>query len=780
MFKNFFHILSRYTTSSILNIVGLTVAFTAFIIIMVQVSFDSGFDRFHPKSDRTYRVEYTEDSMLYGAEIGRPMGEHIIGISPYVEAGSVIDELRIDIYLPGQDPLKAIEFVYMSVHPAVTDMMDFVFVEGEAKLEDRGNIIISETIARQLFADQKAVGEELRFRAGSDKEITLMVTGVYRDFPKNSILESNPIIRNIGNSFIDDNSEWSFSYFLTLTNADKKADVEAEMAKYAKETLGYYEKFFFRLTPLPELHFTNDVEYDSVAKADYTTMKVLMSVAILILIIAAINFLNFAMALTPLRLKSINIQKILGGSVAQLRFLQITEAVFLALISFGLALLVVNGLSGTTFTGLMTAPLGLESNIDVLIMSGVVAIVTGVVAGIVPAFYSTSFKPIMTIKGAFGTSITGRRFRVVLIGFQYLCSIVLFCAAMFMVIQNKFMKSHPVGFDRENVACTYISGQASESAAAIRIKLMENPLIKDVAFSRGPIISNGKMDWGREFQGRQVNFDCFPVSTNFPKFMGMQIVEGRDFTEDDDKKAGGTLIFNQKAAAQIGFKVGDQFGGHHEDSLASVVGIVRNFNFQPMRYGIQPIALYVFGAEPWWSLPYMNVRIAGHNIPETYEFINKTVNQFEAQPKPLDIKFMDQAVGALYEKEENQAILISIFAAMAMVISLVGVLGLVIFETQHRRKEIGLRKINGATVALILMMFNRKFVRIVAWCFVISLPVAYYAVNEWLMGFAYRTPIYWWIFALALMIVLAITVTTVTIQSWKVATENPVNAIKAE
>lgn len=780
MFRNFINTIRRYKISSLLNILGLTVAFTAFLIIMIQVNFDLGFDMFHPKGDRTYRVEITIDGTTYSQNVSRPTTQKIIEMSPSIEAGSVFKESNFGFYLPGGSPDESTQESLLMVNPDFFKVIDFDFIEGDAsRASDRGTMIISEKIAKKLFPGEKALGKELRYNKSATEVVTIVVAGVYRDFPKNSFLESNSLIWDIGDSQINNTSEWSYSCFLTLRDAAQKEQIEALLENYAKDVFKKYEKFGFRLRPITELHFSTDLDYYSIPIANRTTINILLGVAIIILLIAAINFLNFAMALTPLRLRSINIHKIYGGTVAKLRLYQISEAVIMSLIAFGLAVLAVKVLAGTSFPTLMSAPLDLSLNVPIVLMGVVVAIVTGVLAGIIPAFYSTSFQPVMVLKGVFGSSTKGRKFRTALIGFQYVSSIVLFCTALFMILQNSFMKNHPVGFDRDNILCAQVSNTASSSSDALKAKLMENPIIKDVAFSRGLIISDGKMGWGREYKGKNINFDCFPVSVNFLKFMGMEIVDGRDFTDDDDLKDNGTFIFNEKAAAELGIKVGDALNGH-ADSVANVVGIVRNFNFQPMQYGINPIALYVFGSKPWWNLNTVNVRVVGQNIPAAIAHIEKVVKEIDPKMSEVNVTFMDTAVGDLYEKEQKQATLIVVFAMMAMIISLVGVFGLVVFETQYRRKEVGLRKINGATVGLILAMFNRKFLWIVGICFVISVPIIWYAVSEWLSGFAYRTPLHWWVFAASLLVVLLLTVITVTVQSWRAATENPVKSLKSE
>lgn len=779
MISSLFILFRRYTVSSVLNILGLTIAFTAFIIIMVQYGYDIRFDSFYSKGDRTYRVEYSDDRDGCRSVLSRPVGEHIIGLSPNVEAGSVYSRADFWFTLADGDPDKFVSEPIIQISPVFTDMVDFNFVEGDgSRLEDLYSVVISERIARKLFPEEKAMGKELRFRSSGDGWSALVVTGVYRDFPQNSFMAANPILINMGDSYINNTSEWSYNYYITLCSPDQRADFEELLQKYAKERFASNSDMRFRLTSLPEQHFS-DISNDYVPKANLTTMNVLLGVAFVILFIAVINFINFAMAMVPMQIHGINIRKILGASVAKLRIYKVCEALFLVAVAFGLALLVFAGLSDTTFQNFMTAPMKLRIHVDVVILCGVIALITGAVAGLIPALYSTSFRPALSLKGALGVSRTGRMFRTALIGFQYVSSIVLFSVAMFMILQNRFMQSHPVGFNRDNIVCANTSYTVAASGDALRAKLMSSPRVKDVTFSAVPIISLSKMGWGRNFNGRDVHFDCLPVADNFLRFMGMEITQGRDFIAEDNLKSNGTFIFNEKAASEIGLKVGDSFDGHL-DTVANIVGVVRNFNFEPMQYGVKPIALYLFGSQPWYHPSYLYVRIDGSDVPQTIDFISHTIKEIDPKLSDVNIQFLDATLGALYEKEQNQAMLIVIFAVMAMVIALVGVFGLVIFETQHRRREISLRKINGATVAVILGMFNRKFAAIVCVAFVVALPVAWYAVGEWLAGFAYRTPIHWWVFVAAFVVIMVVTVVTVTIRAWCAATENPVKALSAD
>lgn len=774
--KKIFTSLRRFKLASTLNILGLAIAFTVFIVIMMQVNFDLNFDKHFSKGERTFRLEYSNAGSEYIGFTNRQNGEAIGELSPLIDLYSIYYTGNIGFYLPGGNPEKKIYENIQFVKPDFFKMFDIEFLFGGLSgFDDQSNVVVSRSFALKHFGTEAAVGSEL-MRTQNGKPHSIKVIGVYADMPQNSLFNQNGIFVNVSNNWLDLTSEWGFTYFYTLKNASDKAAVETLIAKYIQKAGSENTTMKTRLSNFEDLHFLSDVTYDIVPKADRMTVAVLFSVAILILIIASINFLNFAMALTPMRIKGINIQKILGGSVASLRAIQIAEAVFLAIAGYAVALLAVMALGGSSFAGYISSDMSLAANVPLLAIALLVAVVVGVGAGITPAIYSTSFPPSIVLQGAFGGSPRGRWFRMILIGFQYLASIGMLIFAMFMVIQNEFMRSHDVGFDRDNILSVNISSTLSRSCDALSGKLLENGAIRDVTYTRAELISDSKMGWGRLYKEENVEFDCLPVSPNFIRFMGMKIVEGRDFVESDNLKANGAIIFNQNAKRKYGFEIGEKIEGH-TDTLADIVGVVRDFNFQPMQYGIRPIALYVFGSDPWWPLQLMYVKVDGSRTKEAIGYIDRTMRAMDPKITETDIRFMDQTIGALYEKEQKMALLVSMFSLLAITISLIGVFGLVIFETQYRRREIALRKVYGSTVGQVLIMLNRRFAWIVAACFVIATPVAYHVVSTWLEGFAYRTPMHWWVALIAFVVVMLVTVITVTIQSYKSATENPISSI---
>ncbi|MCC8062431.1 MAG: FtsX-like permease family protein, partial [Rikenellaceae bacterium] len=416
----------------------------------------------------------------------------------------------------------------------------------------------------------------------------------------------------------------------------------------------------------------------------------------------------------------------------------------------------------------------------VILLALGVSIAVGLLAGLYPAFYTTSFAPALVLKGSFGMSPKGRKLRTALIGFQFVVSLGLIVAAVFLQLQNRFMWKMDTGINRENIAIVVLNRELAKEEIKIPLvsELKSDANIEDVAFAMSSMgTSDFFMSWGRNTrEGQHIDFECFPVSWNFVRVMGLKVVEGRDFIEEDQTRDG-VFIFNQTAMNRFGMTLDDQVEGHNGD-MVPIAGVMKDFNYASLRNNIGPMCLYEFGKNTWGDLSVAFIKIKGNPFAAA-DHIKKTLARFDPL-YPVDLTFYDTAFDNLYRKERKTTSLITVFSLLAVIISLVGVFGLVVFETQYRRKEIGVRKVLGATVAEILGMFNKSFVRLVLVCFVVAAPLAWYGVTKWLETFAYRTPVYWWVFALSLLVVLLITLITVTVQSWRAATANPVSALKTE
>jgi len=368
-----------------------------------------------------------------------------------------------------------------------------------------------------------------------------------------------------------------------------------------------------------------------------------------------------------------------------------------------------------------------------------------------------------------------------LIGFQFVVSLGLIVAAMFMQLQNRYLRGINTGLDYEGIAMARMGGELRGSKA-FEERVVQSPLVEEVGYSERPLgLTNLHSQWGRELRGTTILFAADVVSWNLPRMLGVELLDGDYFTETDARREGCYhYLFNEAAAREFGLSMQESLNERGWGGEARLTGIARDFNYGSLHAAVGPMAMVLVGKESGLDnrLQTAYFKIKGDPYAAV-EHIRRAAAEIDPA-YPVDLQFFDAAFDALYRKELKVTTLITVFSLLAVVLSLVGVFGLVVFETQYRRKEIGIRKVMGATVAEILAMFNRSFVRLVLICFVVAAPLAWYGVREWLGTFAYRTPIYWWVFAVSLLIVLAITLATVTIQSWRAATANPVEAFKTE
>ena len=539
--------------------------------------------------------------------------------------------------------------------------------------------------------------------------------------------------------------------YVTLDDPLNKEEVLDHFNKtfdFAKSQMGSAQEIALRLTPLKDVYYTHDTTFDFNPKGHRETNYVLLGIAFLILFIAGINFTNLTTSLIPLRLKTINTHRVLGCSIYKLRAISLIESIVICLISYILALFIVNDLSYTPIANWVDADIRLSQYKGLILLTALIAILTGCLAGLYPAIRSTSYAPALVLKGSFGLSPKGKKVRVALIGFQYTVSIALIIVTLFMGLQNHFMtSSEQLGFNKDQVAIVNLTPEiyAKHKPQYIQ-KLKDYPGIEDVAFSVYELSKEDDMidlEYARH-EDKDVFFKVFYASENFLSVMDIQVEEGRDFTREDLNKAQSDYIINPAAERDFHLHPGDRFNDR------TVLGVSKDFRFNSCRIASSAVA----------------------HVRETLKEIDPTF--------PFEISFYNTILNNLYQKEQTLGKLISLFGIMAILISIVGVFGLVLFETQYRRKEIGIRKINGATTGQILLMFNKTYIRIVSVCFIISIPIAWMGTQQWLENFAYKTPLHLWVFIVAFLIILSVTIGTVTFRNWQAANENPVNSVKSE
>lgn len=792
MIRNLLYLFKRFKTAVVLNLFGLTIAFAAFLLIVMQVDYEMNYDAMHSKSGRTFRLEANHGEFEHNAIHCLMFSDAFVNSSAHItdysyrypfyggERYCQIDEVD------DQGEAKVFKENFQLCLPNISDVFDFHMKEGSVGcLSIPGSVLIPESVAKRLFDKQSAIGKRIRMSGSSGWQpvstTILTIGGVYKDFPGNTTVQNRIYVPMDQLDLLK--SSWQMyanEIYVTLDDPRNKEEVLDHFNKtfdFAKSQMGSAQEIALRLTPLKEVYYTHDTTFDFNPKGHRETNYVLLGIAFLILFIAGINFTNLTTSLIPLRLKTINTHRVLGCSIYKLRAISLIESIVICLISYILALFIVNDLSYTPIANWVDADIRLSQYKGLTLLTALIAILTGCLAGLYPAIRSTSYAPALVLKGSFGLSPKGKKVRVALIGFQYTVSIALIIVTLFMGLQNHFMtSSEQLGFNKDQVAIVNLTPEiyAKHKPQYIQ-KLKDYPGIEDVAFSVYELSKEDDMidlEYARH-EDKDVFFKVFYASENFLSVMDIQVEEGRDFTREDLNKAQSDYIINPAAERDFHLHPGDRFNDR------TVLGVSKDFRFNSCRIASSPFVFALNNDIPNPKLVSYIRFNSKTNLQEAVAHVRETLKEIDPT-FPFEISFYNTILNNLYQKEQTLGKLISLFGIMAILISIVGVFGLVLFETQYRRKEIGIRKINGATTGQILLMFNKTYIRIVSVCFIISIPIAWMGTQQWLENFAYKTPLHLWVFIVAFLIILSVTIGTVTFRNWQAANENPVNSVKSE
>lgn len=792
MIRNLLYLFKRFKTAVVLNLFGLTIAFAAFLLIVMQVDYEMNYDAMHSKSGRTFRLEANHGEFEHNAIHCLMFSDAFVNSSAHItdysyrypfyggERYCQIDEVD------DQGEAKVFKENFQLCLPNISDVFDFHMKEGSVEcLSIPGSVLIPESVAKRLFDKQSAIGKRIRMSGSSGWQpvstTILTIGGVYKDFPGNTTVQNRIYVPMDQLDLLK--SSWQMyanEIYVTLDDPLNKEEVLDHFNKtfdFAKNQMGSAQEIALRLTPLKEVYYTHDTTFDFNPKGHRETNYVLLGIAFLILFIAGINFTNLTTSLIPLRLKTINTHRVLGCSIYKLQAISLIESIVICLISYILALFIVNDLSYTPIANWVDADIRLSQYKGLILLTALIAILTGCLAGLYPAIRSTSYAPALVLKGSFGLSPKGKKVRVALIGFQYTVSIALIIVTLFMGLQNHFMtSSEQLGFNKDQVAIVNLTPEiyAKHKPQYIQ-KLKDYPGIEDVAFSVYELSKEDDMidlEYARH-EDKDVFFKVFYASENILSVMDIQVEEGRDFTREDLNKAQSDYIINPAAERDFHLHPGDRFNDR------TVLGVSKDFRFNSCRIASSPFVFALNNDIPNPKLVSYIRFNSKTNLQEAVAHVRETLKEIDPT-FPFEISFYNTILNNLYQKEQTLGKLISLFGIMAILISIVGVFGLVLFETQYRRKEIGIRKINGATTGQILLMFNKTYIRIVSVCFIISIPIAWMGTQQWLENFAYKTPLHLWVFIVAFLIILSVTIGTVTFRNWQAANENPVNSVKSE
>lgn len=801
-FKNFLMTLKRYKVASLLNVLGLTLAFVAFYVIASQVYYTLTYNSSLKDADRTYLIspdfgggsdgelKWSSNSpgdLAYVAAEQLPDAEEVASYKPYPDINRIWVKQSEHYFEPFND------FVYHAT-ANVPDFFGFECLAGDfAELKKPNTVIMSRSEAEKLVV---GVGDVIYFEGGlrfDDGKPTHQqtVVAIYEDMPKNSIFGHWGIVQNDEGVHTSGNNNWNYMNFVRMCEgADLNNYIEIFKKGYADWFLGMAQEWIAkdpkeealinkelesgvhilatRLVPVNNMYYTDFHEASNFKTGKKSTPIILSSIAFIIVLIAFINFINFFFALVPVRMRSVNICKVFGASQWALRWNFLFEAIGLVLLAMVLTFYLMIVIQDSFITNYSICSLALSDNIPVIIMVVTLMVLLAVVAALYPAFYITRFNASLGVKGGFAQSAVGLRLRSIMVGVQFTVAMILIIVTAVFFLQYRYMINYDLGFDRENVV-TFGSWDLRSRSETVVERLQQHLDVVGVTSSGANIFRNGQA-WGRSYDGKDFQLRPNAVRWNFLDFFGFEVVDGVGFTPSSGER--GEMIIMKSFNREVGVPV----GYHFQDGL-DVAGVIKDIRLTTLSKNDDYHAFYCKNTS---ELLHFYIRLrAGADVKAFADYVKKLSKELAPAAEEPELYFLEEWVESLYQQTKKDMVLIGMFAVLAIVIALMGVFGVVMFETQHRRSEIAVRKVYGATTGQMINMLNRRYVWIVLGCFVVAAPLAWYTTSRWLEQFANRIASPWWIYLVALVVVLAVTVALVTLRSWKAATENPADVVKS-
>mgnify|MGYP004702586573 CR=1 FL=1 len=804
MFKNYLKTalrdLMRNKFYSSINFVGLAIGITAFILIMLYVLSEFSYDKFHEKAERIYRVNL--HAVLSDNEFNTPATSVLLAETMQEELREVEEAVRIlDI---AQPVINHNNILYNESKWYFTDAnffkvftTTFVFGNQHEALKQPFSVVLTETTAQKYFGNENPVGKYLVW----ENERDYLITGVIKDFPENSHIKPRFLASIIAQEVIK-NPRWTnnllFTYFL-IREGYSKTDIDASLTKLVEKYVGPEVKqsmgvsfddlkaqglkYQWYAQPISEIHFDTKLIMDLEPGGNRSYMIIFSIIAVFILIIACINFMNMSTARSSDRAKEVGIRKSLGSNKKYLIFQFLGESIFVTFVSLILAMILIKMLL-PGFNNLIEKQLTLHyfDNLRTIPLMIFFGIFVGIIAGSYPAFFLASFNPVKIIKGIHKSEGTHIRLRNGLVIFQLAISILLFSGTFFISKQLAFLQNKELGFNKENLVIiqnvenlhTSISSFKNELLAQVGISAITNTSAIPGRFHTSTTFTHHSANDPRGFLTLWT--DC-----DFLKTFEIEVVEGRYF-DPASQSNNKSVVLNESAVKKLNIEnpVGKKIyeGEHNKEAGYTIIGVMKDFHSESLHKEISSIVVRE-GVENAVLGNNLVVRISTENMQQNLKNIEQSWNKF-AGGQDFNYVFFDEDFGRLYNAEIRTRKIVFIFSALAIIIACLGLLALAVFIAEQRTKEIGIRKVNGARISEVLIMLNRDFVKWVAIAFVIATPVAYYAMHKWLQNFAYKTELSWWIFALAGLLALGIALLTVSWQSWRAATRNPVEALRYE
>jgi putative ABC transport system permease protein len=785
MFKNYLKIalrnIKRHKGYSLINIVGLAVGMACCILILLWVQDELSYDRFHENADDIYRViqdiNFTDHSTTWAITQG-PLGPSLKEDYP-----EIINAVRITGrgFRLAYNEKSYDEGVGMA-DGSIFEMFTFPLVKGDAAtaLSDPLSIVLTEEMAAKYFGDEDPIGKTIK----ADNQWDFQVTGVMKNIPSNSHLQFDFLIPFIfGRELNYTVDRWGNSQFRTYVQIQTGVPVQEVIQKisghlFEKPTIEKDARL--NLQPLTRIHLYSNYEFDS-AHGDITYVTLFSIVAFFILLIACINFMNLATARSGNRAKEVGMRKVAGAHKTDIIKQFYGESILLAFIALLFAVIFV-WLLLPAFNNLAAKELSMNitGNLSILLGLLCIAMLTGIISGSYPALFLSTFQPVMVLKGLRLSGSKGSVFRKILVVFQFSLTILLIICTTGVYNQINYMQNKKLGYNKEHMIYFGMRGDMREKFDSVKNELLQNPNILGVTASSnvptyGYTFSNSLWRWEGQSPNEEILMRAVFIDVDYFKTFGMEIAEGRSFSKEFPTDATEAIMVNEEAVKAMGmeFPIGQRLS--IGDNNFKIIGIVKNYHFRSLRQEIDPLIL-IYSPENSRAL---FARLKSEQIPQTIGYIENAWKKF-APGYPFNYRFLDEALDGLYRSEQRIGTLFRYFSILAILISCLGLLGLASFMAEQRTKEIGIRKVLGATASNIVTLLSKEFTKWVIVANLIAWPIAYFALDKWLQSYAYKTNVVLWSFVLSGALALLIALATVSYQSIKAALANPVDSLRYE
>lgn len=788
MLKNYFKIawrnIVRQKAYSLLNIAGLSIGMACSILILLWVQNELSYDRFHPRAEQLFRLTCSAGDFR-AAVSAAGMARGLKSELPQIKNGLRISKWAPKLVEVGDKKLEEKRVIYADSN--FLDFFTFPLLAGNkaTALQDPGGILITEEMAMKYFNTRQAVGKTIRM----DNKDNFTVAGVLANTPPNSHLQFDfliPMKTLARTSFDLQNDSWNNFVFYTYLELDAQTAASSfARDKLIKQMFSVFKshgptiQLDFELQRVTDIHLHSNYQLDVAGHGNIQYVNVFFVVAIFILVVACINFMNLATARSERRAKEVGLRKVVGANRYQLVFQFLGEALIFSFLSLVIAI-------GLVYLLLPIFQMLAEKNLTIQLLDGKlllsligIAMLTGLLSGSYPALFLSGFAPVKVLKGKMKVAGGNLLFRNALVVTQFVVAIVLLVGTAVVYKQLHFIKNRNLGFDKSNLLYLPMNGELWAKQQALKSMLAQNQLTENftVISSLPTGVESGTVDvvWDGQTSRNQVVFPSLDVDENFISVFKTEVLAGRGFEKRFTGDSSAFMI-NERAMQIMGMNIGNAVGKNLSlgDQKGTIIGVVKDFHFKSLQYAMEPLILRL---NKWGGVAMIRTN-AGKN-EQTIAALEKINHQLNPA-FPFQFGFLDKDLDNLYRSEQQMGSIFNLFAGLAIFISCLGLYGLSAFMAEQRTKEIGVRKVLGATVAGVVGLLSQDFLKLICIAIVIASPIAWYAMNQWLQGFAYQTTLEWWVIALAAVLATGIALFTISFQSIKAALMNPVKSLRSE